>query len=30
PEIVLIGDCKRPRDIKEAMADAQKFARSLK
>jgi len=29
PEIVLIGDCKRPRDIKEAMADAQKFARSL-
>ncbi len=30
PEIVLIGDCKKPRDIKEAMADAQKFARSLK
>ncbi len=30
PEIVLIGDCKSPRDIKEAMADAQKFARSLK
>ncbi len=30
PEIVLIGDCKRPRDIKQAMADAQKFARSLK
>ncbi|MFW9865448.1 MAG: FAD-dependent oxidoreductase [Candidatus Thorarchaeota archaeon] len=30
PEIVLIGDCKRPRDIKEAMADAQKFARGLK
>jgi len=30
PEIILVGDCKRPRDIKEAMADAQKFARSLK
>ena len=30
PEIVLIGDCKRPRDIKEAMADAQKYIRSLK
>jgi len=30
PEIVLIGDCKSPRDIKQAMADAQKFARSLK
>jgi 2,4-dienoyl-CoA reductase-like NADH-dependent reductase (Old Yellow Enzyme family) len=29
PEIVLIGDCVKPRDIKEAMADAQKFARSL-
>jgi len=29
PEIVLIGDCDSPRDIKEAMADAQKFARSL-
>jgi len=29
PEIVLIGDCKKPRDIKEAMGDAQKFARSL-
>ena len=30
PEIVLIGDCNRPRDIKAAMADAQKFARNLK
>ncbi|MFX1478271.1 MAG: NAD(P)-binding protein [Promethearchaeota archaeon] len=30
PDIVLIGDCKRPRDIKEAMADAQKFVRGLK
>ncbi|MFX1279569.1 MAG: FAD-dependent oxidoreductase [Promethearchaeota archaeon] len=30
PEIVLIGDCKRPRDIKEAMTDAQKYIRSLK
>ena len=30
PEIVLIGDCEKPRDIKEAMGDAQKFARSLK
>ena len=29
PEIVLIGDCKRPRDIKEAMSDAQKYIRSL-
>ena len=29
PEIVLIGDCESPRDIKEAMGDAQKFARSL-
>ena len=29
PEIVLIGDCKRPRDIREAMKDAQTFARSL-
>ncbi len=29
PEIVAIGDCAKPRDIKEAMADAQKFARSL-
>ena len=29
PEIVLIGDCNKPRDIKEAMADAQKYARSL-
>jgi len=30
PKIVLIGDCKRPRDIKEAMKDAQTFARGLK
>jgi 2-enoate reductase len=30
PEIVLIGDCKRPRDIKEAMTDAQKYIRNLK
>jgi hypothetical protein len=30
PEIVMIGDCKRPRDIKEAMTDAQKYIRSLK
>jgi len=30
PEIVLIGDCKKPRDIEEAMRDAQTFARSLK
>ena len=29
PEVVLIGYCKKPRDIKEAMADAQKFARGL-
>jgi len=29
PKIVLIGDCKRPRDIKEAMKDAQTFARKL-
>ncbi len=29
PKIVLIGDCKRPRDIKEAMKDAQSFARKL-
>jgi len=30
PEIVLIGDCKSPRDIQSAMTDAQKFARGLK
>jgi len=30
PEIVLIGDCKKPRDIKEALKDAQTFARNLK
>ena len=30
PEIVLIGHCKRPRNIKEAMKDAQTFARGLK
>ncbi len=30
PEIVLIGDCKKPRDIEQAMRDAQTFARSLK
>ncbi len=30
PEIVLIGDCKKPRDIEEAMKDAQTFARKLK
>ena len=30
PEIKLIGDCNRPRDIKAAMTDAQKFIRSLK
>lgn len=30
PEIVLIGDCKKPRDIKEALTDAQTFARNLK
>jgi len=29
PEIVLIGDCLKPWDIKEAMADAQRFARGL-
>ena len=29
PKIILIGDCSAPRDIKEAMADAQRFARSL-
>jgi len=29
PEIILIGDCESPRDIKGAMGDAQKFARSL-
>lgn len=30
PEIVLIGDCKRPRDIQEAMKDAQTFVRNMK
>ncbi|MFX1456474.1 MAG: FAD-dependent oxidoreductase [Promethearchaeota archaeon] len=30
PEIVLIGDCKSPRDIQAAFTDAQKFARELK
>ncbi|NVM44156.1 MAG: FAD-dependent oxidoreductase [Candidatus Lokiarchaeota archaeon] len=30
PEIVLIGDCKKPQDIGVAMRDAQTFARSLK
>ena len=30
PKIQLIGDCKRPRDIAEAMNDAQTFARKLK
>jgi 2-enoate reductase len=30
PEIILIGDCKKPRDIKEALTDAQTFARNLK
>ncbi|HEC36635.1 hypothetical protein LCGC14_0705100 [marine sediment metagenome] len=30
PEIVLLGDCKKPRDIKSALTDAQKFARELK
>jgi 2,4-dienoyl-CoA reductase-like NADH-dependent reductase (Old Yellow Enzyme family)/thioredoxin reductase len=30
PKIELIGDCKRPRDIKEAMNDAQTFVRKLK
>jgi len=29
PEIVLIGDCKKPQDIEVAMKDAQTFARSL-
>ncbi len=29
PEIVLIGDCKRPRDVKAALEDAQTFARKL-
>jgi 2,4-dienoyl-CoA reductase-like NADH-dependent reductase (Old Yellow Enzyme family) len=29
PEIVLLGDCKSPRDIQAAMTDAQKFAREL-
>lgn len=30
PEIVLIGDCKRPRDVQAALTDAQNFARNLK
>ncbi|MHA2008993.1 MAG: oxidoreductase [Promethearchaeota archaeon] len=30
PEIKLIGDCNRPRDIQAAMTDAQKYIRSLK
>lgn len=30
PKIVLIGDCKQPRTIQDAMTDAQKFARRLK
>ncbi|MHA2288295.1 MAG: oxidoreductase, partial [Promethearchaeota archaeon] len=30
PDIILIGDCKQPRDIGAAMKDAQEFARSLK
>jgi len=30
PIIQLIGDCKRPRDIAEAMRDAQTFVRKLK
>jgi len=30
PEIVLIGDCREPRDIQVAMNDAQTFARGLK
>ena len=30
PKIVLIGDAKRPRDIAQAMKDAQNFARKLK
>ena len=30
PEIVLLGDCKKPRDIQSAFTDAQKFARELK
>lgn len=30
PEIVLIGDAKKPRDIEEAIKEAQTFARKLK
>ncbi|MHA1915744.1 MAG: oxidoreductase [Promethearchaeota archaeon] len=30
PEITLIGDCNRPRDIQAAMTDAQKYIRGLK
>jgi 2,4-dienoyl-CoA reductase-like NADH-dependent reductase (Old Yellow Enzyme family)/thioredoxin reductase len=30
PRIVLVGDAKRPRDIGDAMKDAQTFARKLK
>lgn len=29
PQIVLIGDCKSPRNIQEALKDAQNFAREL-
>ena len=29
-EIVTLGDAKRPRDIQEAIKDAQTFARKLK
>ncbi len=29
PEIVFLGDCKAPRDIREAMKDAHNFARNI-
>jgi len=29
PKVVLIGDCKRPKDIQTAIEDAQQFAREL-
>jgi 2,4-dienoyl-CoA reductase-like NADH-dependent reductase (Old Yellow Enzyme family) len=29
PEIVFLGDCKKPRDIREAMKDAHDFARNV-
>ena len=29
PEIVFLGDCKQPRDIKDAMKDAHDFAREI-